>query len=152
MRRAVLLRSVGRILGGDAAIHDAAYMWTRHRWMIPYASTVFAAIALLAPIVGIEDWPTRIVIGLAGASVAVMATTEYRVLAQTADDFVLLDASRIRQVATAPRDTLDADDVLEPVGGTMLAADWQVAEHRYTVPRSSEQAMQRMYANRSAAS
>ncbi len=150
MRRAVLLRSVIRVMRTDTVVHDAAYMWTRHRWAMPFGALVLAAAVLLAPVVGIEDWPTRVVIGLAVASVAVLAATDYRVVAQTGDGIVLLRASKIRQVATGFVETLPPDAQLVQVGGTILAADWQVGDRRYTVARSSEQAMNRMAAAGSA--
>lgn len=145
MRRAVLLRSASRVLDG-AAVPDAAYMWARHRWTMPFAVVVFGAVALLAPIAGVDDWPTRVVIGAAVAAVGVAATTEYRVIARTERGLVLLTASRIRQVATSVVGWLPADVELAPVGGTLLATDWQVGDRRYTVSRSSEQAMERMAA------
>jgi len=148
MRRAVLLRSVQRVLGDGAGVRDAAYVWTRHRWSIPFAAMVFAGIALVAPIADIEDWPTRIVLGLAGVAVAVNASTTYRVLAETDDGIVLLKASRIRQVATGVEQKLPANTDLKPVGGTIIATDWLVGNQEYTAPRSSEQAMQRMAASR----
>ncbi len=150
MRRAFLLNSVGRVLGVGAVVRDAAYVWTRHRWMVPYGIAAFAAVAFFAPIGGIEDWPTRIAVGAAAAAVAITATTEYRVVAQTDDGVILLKASKIRQVATELQQELPPDATMEPVGGTMLAADWQVGDHRYTVPRSSEQAMNRMATARQA--
>ncbi|MEA2001842.1 MAG: hypothetical protein U9N84_08170 [Actinomycetota bacterium] len=146
MRRAVLLRSISRVLGAGTVVRDGAYMWARHRWMVPYGATAFGAVAFFAPIGGIDDWPTRIAVGAAAAAVAITATTEYRVLAQTDDGVILLKASKIRQVATEVQEELPADATMEPVGGTVLAADWQVGAHRYTVPRSSEQAMNRIAA------
>ena len=135
-----------RALGNDAVVRDAAYLWRRHKWMVPYGAFAFAAVALLAPIGGIEDWPTRVAIGAAAVAVAVTATTDYSVVALTDDGFALFKASKIRQVATGLREHLPHNVELTPVGGTLLAADWQVGKHRYTVPRSSEQAMQRMAA------
>ena len=150
MRRAVLLRSVQRVLGENVTVRDAAYAWSRHRWVVPFGAVVFAAIAFLAPVAGIEDWPTRIVLGLAGVGVAVMATTDYRVVAETDRGIRVLKASRIRQVAIADGEGVPEGVVIEPLGGTIIAADWQVGPHRYTVPRSSEQAMERMAAGRRA--
>lgn len=125
-------------------VRDAAYMWSRHRWVIPYAAAVFAVLVWLAPIGGVDDWPTRIVIGLAGLGIAVNASSNYRVLGETNEGLVLLRASRIRQVATVKLENLDRRTELKPAGGTMLAADWQVGGNVYTVARSSEQAMERM--------
>jgi len=150
VRRAFLLNSVSRVLGAGTVVHDAAYMWTRHRWMVPYGAVAFAAVVMFAPIAAIDEWPTRIAIGFAAAGVAVMATTEYRIVAQTNHGLVLMRASKIRQVATVFEEELPADTELAPVGGTLLAADWQVGDQRYTVTRSSEQAMQRMAAAGSA--
>ncbi len=145
MRRAVLLRSASRALDG-ADVYDAAYMWARHRWALPFSAVVFGAVAMLAPLAGIDDWPTRVVIGAAAVAVAFAAATDYRVVAQTERGLVLLAASRIRQVATAVVAWLPPDAELAPVGGTLLAKDWQVGDRRYTVARSSDQAMQRMAA------
>lgn len=144
MRRAVLIRSVRGVLGEHVSVRDAAYMWNRHRWLIPYATLVFAALVWLAPVAGVDDWPTRVVIGLAGTAIAVNASSTYRVLAQTDQGMFILRASRIRQVATGRAEELPSNPVLEPVGGTLLATDWRVGEDVYTVARSSEQAMERM--------
>jgi hypothetical protein len=146
VRRAVLFRSVTRVLGDQAVVREAAYVWQRHKWMVPYSATVFAAVTLLAPIGGIEDWPTRIAIGAAAVAVAVTATTDYSVVAQTDDGLALFKASKIRQVATELRERLPGDVELTPVGGTLLATDWQVGRRVFTVPRSSDQAMTRMAA------
>lgn len=144
MRRAILLRSIVRVLGGDVVVHDAAYMWSRHRLVVPYGAVVFVAAVLFAPIAGIDDWPTRMVIGFAIVAVAVIATSDYRVLASTDAGLTLLTASRIRQVATGLKERLASGTELAPVGGTVIAAEWQVGDRVYTVPRSSEQAMRRM--------
>lgn len=127
-------------------MREAAYIWIRHRWVVPYTAAVFAALVLLTPIATIDEWATRIVIGLAGGAVAVGATTDYFVLALVEDGLVLCTASRIRQVARALAERLPGDTRLEPAGGTMLVSDWQIGDRRYTVPRSSEQPMQRIAA------
>ena len=129
---------------GDGPVHDAAYMWTRHRWVWPFAGGVFAATALLAPVVGIEDWPTRIVIAAALMAVSVMAATEYRVLAQVGEGFALFKASRIRQVATELKEELPTGTEMSPAGGSVLASDWKIGDTVYTVPRSSDTSMARM--------
>jgi hypothetical protein len=144
------MRSIERVLGEGEVVRDAAYLWSRHRWVVPYGAFVFAMLVLVAPFAGIDDWPTRVVSGLAGIAVAVTATSEYRVVALTSHGLVLLRASKIRQVATGPAEDLGPDDEMAPVGGTVLASEWQVGDRRYTVPRSSEQAMHRMAAARAA--
>lgn len=146
MRRVFLLNSVARVLGEGTVVRDAAYVWARHRWVVAYASAVWAVVVLTAPVFGVEDWPTRIVIGLGVMAVAINATTEYRILALTDEGLQLLKASRIRQVAVAPIRRLTADTELERVGGTMLASEWLIGDIRYTVPRSSELPMERMAA------
>jgi hypothetical protein len=109
--------------------------------MVPYGLVAFAVVAWVAATAGWDDWPTRIAFGAAGTAISVMATTDYRVLARTTDGLALFKASRIRQIAKSLDTYLEADEPVEPVGGTMLAADWQVGRYVYTVPRSSEQAM-----------
>ena len=147
MRYAFLLNSVRKVVGEDTTVHDAAYMWTRHRWVWPFGSAVFAGALVFAPFVGVDDWPTRIVIGAALMAVAIMAATEYRVLAQLGEGLDILDASKIRQVATGLKEHLPPNVEIGPAGGSMLASDWQVGRIRYTVPRSSENAMSRIAAS-----
>lgn len=143
MRRAILLRSVREVLGDGPTVRDAAYVWSRHRWVVPFGATVLAGIVFSAPLAGIDDWPTRVVIGLAGVGLAVTASTTYRVVAQTDTGIVLCRASRIRQVATGVEKRLGSVE-MRPIGGTLLAADWQVGSDLVTVPRSSQDAMARM--------
>jgi hypothetical protein len=119
-------------------------MWKRHRLLLPFGLAAFVGMVLVAAWAGAEDWPTRIVIGLAGFAVAVAATTDYRVVAQTSEGILLLRASRIRQVAKEIIERFPFATPIEPVGGTALAADWSVAGQTYTVPRSSETAMDRI--------
>jgi len=134
-----------RFVDEGTEVTEAAYMWRRHRRMVPFAAAAFIGMVAVAASVGWDDWPTRVAIGLAGAAVAVAASTEYKVLAQTSDGAILLlRASRIRQAATRLLETLPSDVTIERVGGTVLAADWQVADSVYTVPRSSEQAIGRI--------
>ena len=81
---------------------------------------------------------------LAAAAIAVAASTEYKVVAQTSDGLFLFQACRIRQAATGLLERLPSDATIKPVGGTVLAADWEVAGSVYTVPRSSERAISRI--------
>lgn len=114
--------------------------------MFPFGAAAFVGMVLVADWAGTSDWPTRIVLGAAGVAVAVAATTDYKVLAQTSSGMVLLRASRIRQVATGMIELLPRDLKLVQVGGTIIAADWEVDGSVYTVPKASEQAMSRMSA------
>ncbi len=150
MRYAFLLNSVRKVLGEDVAVHDAVYMWTRHRWVWPFGIAVFAGAVLVAPLAGVEDWPTRAVLAAAIMAVAVMASTDYRVLASVDNGLALLEASKIRQVATELKEHLPPETELKPAGGSVLASDWRVGAIRYTVPRSSETAMSRIAADRPA--
>ena len=146
MRRKVLLQSVERLLGGEGTVRDAAYVWTRHHWSTWFGGISFLGLVLAAPIGGIEDWPTRIVLGLAGVAVATLATTDYRVVADTADGLAIFRASRIRQVATQLENRLGTAVSVELEGGTIIYSDWRVGKHLYTVPRSSQSAMERIAA------
>lgn len=123
-------------------------MWQRHRLMIPYAAAAFVTLVAVAVAVGFDDWATRIALGAGGSAIAVAATTDYRVLAATSRGLVLFRASRIRQWAVEPIETLDAEAEIMPIGGFMFAADWKVGPFVYTVPRSSEQAIGRIAAAR----
>lgn len=119
-------------------------MWRRHRLMPPYAVAAFAAMLVVAAIAGWDEWTTRFAIGAAGAALAVTATTDYRIVADTSQGLVLLRASRIRQYAVEVLEMLPSGTDIEPVGGTLLATDWQVGTSVYTVPKSSEQAISRI--------
>lgn len=144
MRRAVLLRSVARFLDEGVELVDAAYMWTRHRWMVPYAVIAAVAVYFASEWAGFTETPTRVALGFAAGAIAVNATTEYRVLARTSRDVLLLKGSRIRQYATGVLDRLPGSVEIHAVGGTVIATDWQVGDRVYTVPKSSEQAIERI--------
>ncbi len=144
MRRSILLRSVRRHLEAAEILVDAAVLWRRHRLMVPYCFCAFTAVAVGAALVGFQAWPARAGLGLAGAGVAAMATTEYRVLAQTDTGFVLLASSRVRQYAVRLIERLPSCTTIELVTNQMVMSEWAVDGVRYTVPKSSEQSMARM--------
>ena len=144
MRKANLFRSIARLLDDGTQVVEAVYMWRRHRLMFPFGIVSFLGMVVVAEWAGWDEWATRIIIGLAAVAVAVAASTDYKVVAQTTDGLFLLQASRIRQVATRMLEKLPSDVAIEPVGGTVLAADWEVGGSVYTVPRSSEQAISRI--------
>lgn len=142
VRKATLYRSVARLLDG-ADVHVAAFMWRRHRWMMPYAAVAGIAVYLLASSFGIDDTGTRVALGLAAGAVAVNASSDYKVLARTSVGLVLCRASRIRQYAVAVDERLTDPIEVEAVGGTLLATDWRIGDVGvFTVPKSSEQAVQ----------
>jgi hypothetical protein len=144
VRKANLFRSIARLLDDGTQVVEAVYMWRRHRLMFPFGIVSFLGMLVVAEWAGWDEWATRVVIGLAAVAVAVAASTDYRVLAHTTGGLFLFQASRIRQVATRMLEKLPPDVPVEPVGGTILAADWAVAGSVYTVPRSSEQAISRI--------
>jgi len=144
MRRANLFRSVVRFLDDGTHLVDAAYVWKRHRLVYPFGISSFVGMLIVAEWAGWDDWATRVAIGLAAVAIAVAASTEYKVVAQTSDGLFLFQASRIRQAATGLLERLPSDATIKPVGGTVLAADWEVAGSVYTVPRSSERAISRI--------
>lgn len=117
-------------------------MWRRHRWMVPYAGMAGVLVFLLAGGFGFGDIATRVAVGIAASAVAVNATSEYRILAATTEGLVLCRASRIRQYAVDISHRLPPSTTLAPVGGTVLATDWQVGDvGTFTVPKSSERAI-----------
>ena len=144
MRRATLLRSVARLLDDGTELHDAAFMWTRHRWMVPYAVIAAGAVYLASQLAGFTETPTRVALAFAAGAIAVNATTDYRIVARTSRGLVMLRASRIRQYAVGVLERLPASTPIQAVGGTVFATDWQVGEAVFTVPKSSEGAIQRI--------
>lgn len=119
-------------------------MWSRHRWMVPYAFVAGAAVYAASTWAGFTETSTRVVLAFAAGAIAVNATTDYRVLALTSHGLVLLRGSRIRQTAVSRLDRLSSTIEIRAVGGTVLATDWQVGDDVYTVPKSSEQAIERI--------
>ena len=87
--------------------------------MFPFGAAAFVGMVLVADWAGTNDWPTRIVLARQAVAVAVAATTDYKVLAQTSSGMVLLRASRIRQVATGMIELSAAGSQLVQVGGTI---------------------------------
>ena len=119
-------------------------MWSRHRWMIPYAIVAAAAVFLTSEWAGFTEVSTRIALAFAAGAIAVNATTDYRVVARTTKGLVLLRGSRVRQHAVAVISRLPKNTKIEPVGGTVLASDWAVGESVFTVPKSHERALERI--------
>jgi len=144
MRRVVLLRSVQKLLRDDEHVVEAAYLWSRHRLLLPFALGAFVLVAVVAALVGFGGWAAPVGLGLAGAAVAAMATTEYRVLAQTDRGFMLCRGSRVRQAATGLIERLPDDLELSLVGNQMVLTEWTVGDRRFSAPKASEQALVRM--------
>ena len=119
-------------------------MWSRHRWMIPYAAIAALAVFWTSEWAGFTEMSTRIALGFAAGAIAVNATTDYRVVAKTAKGLVLLRGSRIRQYAVSVIRRLPPNTRIEPVGGTVLATDWAVGDSVFTVPKSHERALERI--------
>jgi hypothetical protein len=142
MRRAALFRSIAKLL--DEEVTEAAFMWTRHRWMVPYALIAAGVVFLTSDWAGFSEISTRVALGFAAGAVAVNATTDYRVLALTDRGLVMFKSSRIRQYATGVLARLPRSTPIEVVGGTVFATDWRVGEATYTVPKSSERAIERI--------
>lgn len=144
MRRRVLIESVRRRLRAGEHLQEVAYMWHRHRWTLPFALSAGAGLCLVAFVSGFDSAGSLVAVGLAASAVAAMATTEYRVLAATTSGLVLLRASRIRQVAVEVLERLPASTDVRLVGNNLVLTDWMVGDRRYTVPKSSESAMNRI--------
>lgn len=144
MRRARLIRSIGRLLEPGVEVIDAAYVWRRHHRLVPFSIAAFLGPVAAAPIVGWTGWPERIGLGLAGAGVAIAATTEYRIVALTSAGLQMLAASRVRQVAIGLLGPITGP--MPVTGRTMLSSDWEIEGSTYTVNKLSEMAMLRMAA------
>ena len=148
MRRNMLLRSVQRLLGPDEQLIEAALLWVRRPWSYLYGLVAAVAMLLVAIAAGFEHWTSRTAIAVAGAAIAVTATTDYRILALSTEGLVLCRAGRVRQVARAIIDRPSHSTEMEPVGGTMITADWRVGTVEYTVTKSSQLPMERIRAGR----
>lgn len=143
MRRQILIKSVQRFVP-DARPDDVVYMWKRHPWMFGYSMLAGVAMLILVTVLGFEAWTSRLGIAGCAAVVAGVAATEYRILVATPSRRVLLQASRIRQVATGFVCDVPASTPIEPVGSNLVLTDWKVGDERYTVPKRSEASMTRI--------
>lgn len=141
MRDRVLHNSVRAQLPDTDRILHLVHMWSRHRWLLPYAALAFGGMLIVALLVGVEQWGGRIGLALAAAATAAMATTEYRVLALTSDGLVLLRSSRVRQKAVAIIGRLPASTRVEPVGSNLVITDWSVGDTVYSVMKRHQAAM-----------
>lgn len=141
MRRGFLVKSLQGLLPAGEELISVVYMWKRHRLMLPYGALAFVALFAVAWYAGFDKVSAMAAVGAAGAVIAVTATTTYRVLGLTSSGLVLCEASRVRQVAKAVSKRLPADTQVSQNGGNMIASDWLIGPHSYTVSKSSEPSM-----------
>ncbi len=116
-------------------------MSTRHRLWLPFVAAAFVGFFVLALALDIDVWTSRIGLAVAGAAVASMATTEYRVLTETDNGFVLLRASRIRRRAVGVVSRLPGDIEVESLASNLVTADYRLNNVTYTVPYRFRSAM-----------
>ena len=140
MRRQVLWSSVRRVLDTDEELLDIAYMWHRHRLMLPYAIAAGVLCGIGGVLVGFGV-ASAAAIGVAAAAIAASAVTEYRVLAITELGLVLMKGGRIRQVATGLIERLPDTTTVEREASNMIISEWRVGESRYSVLRRFESTM-----------
>lgn len=115
--------------------------------MVPFALAALAALTIVAWVLDFPTWSARLAIGAAGAAIAVNATTEYRVLGLSDRRILVCRASRIRQKATDLHGDLPLESTFErQPGGTLVTSTWKVGDAVYTVPRSSQIAIEDMRA------
>lgn len=144
MRRQVLLRSITKFLRPDESIRHAAQVWQRHRLMFPFGIAAFVVLAIVGVLSGLEGFILPAAVGVAGASVAVTATTSHTIVVLTDRELVLLQGSRIRAVATGPHKRLPADTIVQRTGGSMIVSDWQIGESSYSASKAHEQQLTAM--------
>ena len=141
MRDGILHGSVRALIPEDERIVHVAHMWTRHPLTLVYGAAAFIGFLVLGFVLGIEQWSGRIGLAFAGAAVATMATTEYRILVQTGEGLVLLASSRIRQRATSIIGKLPKSAEVRAVGNNLVITDSNVDGHVYSVMKRHQAAM-----------
>ncbi len=114
-------------------IKHKVHMWSRHRLAIPYMLGVGLAAAALSALLGVEEWGSRIGLGIAAAMVAAAFSTEYRILVLTTSGLVMLRSSKFRQKATALVGRLGGETVIKPISSNLVITDWQVGDDRFSV-------------------
>lgn len=145
MRRAVLWKSVRRLLDPDEELHEVAYMWHRHRLALPFALVAGVVLGWVARLSSFGV-TSSVAVGLAAFAVGASAATDYRVVAFTDRGLVLLNGGRVRQVAKSPVERLPETAVLERVSNNLVISEWQLGDRRYSVLRRFESAMSAMSA------
>ena len=144
MRRRVLLRSVQRLLPTETVL-AVAMLWSLHPHVVPIAAAAVVVTSALGLIAGAEPITIALVAAATAAATAGL-TREYRVLAMTDEGFVIMRGSTIRLRATEVLERLPLDVRFRRAGGSLLTAEWQIAERTYTVRREWQKAMERMAA------
>ncbi len=138
-----------RLTHESESLKQAAYVWSRHRLMVPFAAAAFVALAAVAWWAELPTWSARIAVGAAGAAVAVNATTDYRVIGLSDERLIVAQASRIRQVARSILHDLPLTAPVSPeAGGGFVTTTWKVGDAMYTVPRASQIAMEDIRASK----
>lgn len=141
MRREVLWRSARRVLGTDEEILDVAYMWRRHRLLVPFAAVAAVIGGGGAALAGFASFASIAAVALAAVAVAAWAATEYRVLVVTDGGLVSMKGGRIRQVATAMIVRLPETTAVERVSNNLVISEWRVGDDRFSVLRRFESTM-----------
>lgn len=136
-----LERSVQKHLSPGEKVHHVVHMFTRHHLAFPFIACSGVALAVVAALAGASQWSTRISLGLAGAAVAAMATTEYRVLVQTSTGLALLRSSRFRRRASGLIRRLPSSLSIEVLGSNLVITEYRVDGVVYSVMRRHQQEM-----------
>ncbi len=152
MRKTLLLTSVQRQLGENDTARIAVFLTRTHRWALPFGFLAGVLCAAAGSLLGVFTELTSVIaVGIAGASMAALAATHYRVLVATTGsrDLMLFRGSKIRHVAVE----LLADDIkpasVAVTSSNAVTSHWQVGEKNYMVARRYQQAMTQLAANRS---
>lgn len=140
----VLFASVVRLLRVDEDLQSVVYMWRRSRLSFPFAVGAAVAMAVASVAFGVESAGSIVALMFATAGIAVLASTEYRVLAQTQRGFVLCRASRVRRVGTEVLRRFPLDLDIERVGNSFVFTEWAVDGVRYGLPKRDEASMMAM--------
>lgn len=144
VRQHILLKSVQRLLPAGEHVRSVVVMTTRHRWLLPYAVVSGLALYGISTASGVQGLTSRLAIMACGTAIAAMATTDYSVLADTTDSFVLCRSSRVRQYAKQLTARLPHDTNLEMVSSTVITSDWRVDGTIYTMTKRWESTMRQL--------
>ena len=136
-----LERSVQKHLSPGEKVHHVVHMFTRHHLAFPFIACSGVALGVIAAVAGASQWSTRISLGLAGAAVAAMATTEYRVLVQTSTGLALLRSSRFRRRASGLIRRLPSTLSIDVLGSNLVITEYRVDGVVYSVMRRHQQEM-----------
>jgi len=141
MRKRRLAATVHRFLSPGARVVAIAFMWRVHRAALPFGIGAAALTAAAGVLAGFDTASSVVAVSLAGVALAVVSSTDYRVLAMTDSQLVFMRGSRFREAATGIIDVLPLHVEIEIMSTNLVAGEWRIDQQRFMVAKRHQAAM-----------